>query len=150
MNQEIMWRRPIFGHGSATTVRTKPGLLEYRFHFFYWDRAMFSWMMNDNLMSLSSLYSKKKIHWRNAFFFGKLIPLVSKLVPGIYKFWFDDPYLCILYQFIISSTNPLIPTVYWLLISGCLLWRDVVPYFWKEGYRSIPVLSFFYLQWSTR
>ena len=67
---------------------------------------------------------------------------------GIHKFWFDDPFFCLLYQIIILPTNPLIPTVHWLLIFGCLLRWVVVPYFLKEGYKSIPDLSFFYLQWT--
>ena len=92
-------------------------------------------------MCLSSLHSKKSIE--GMLFSGILIPYPSKLVSGIHKYWFDDPYFCLLYPFIISSTNALISTVYWLLISGCLLRRDVVPYFSVEGYKSDPVLSFF-------
>ena len=98
-------------------------------------------MMNDNLMCLSSLHSKKSIE--GILFSGILIPEPGKLVSGIHKFWFDDPFFCLLYQFFISFTNALISTVYWLLISGCLLRGDVVPYFLVEGYKSDPVLSFF-------
>ena len=92
-------------------------------------------------MCLSSLHSKKSIE--GMLFSGILIPYPSKLVSGIHKYWFDDPYFCLLYPFIISSTNALISTVYWLLISGCLLRGDVVPYFLVEGYKFDPVLSFF-------
>ena len=92
-------------------------------------------------MCLSSLHSKISIE--GILFSGILIPEPSKLVCGIHKIWFDDPFFCLLYQFFISFTNALISTVYWLLISGCLLRGDVVPYFLVEGYKSDPVLSFF-------
>ena len=64
-------------------------------------------------------------------------------MSGIHIFLFLDPNLGSLCHFIFSSTNPLIPIVYWLQIYGRLLRGDVVPYFLKEGYKSIPVLSFF-------
>ena len=104
-------------------------------------------MMNNNLMCLSSLHSKISIE--GILFSGILIPEPSKLVCGIHKIWFDDPFFCLLYQFFISFSNAIISTVYWLLISGCLLRGDVVPYFLVEGYKSDPVLSFFnYSAWS--
>ena len=66
-----------------------------------------------------------------------------KLVSGIHIFLFLDPNLGYFCPFIFSSTNALIPTVYWLQIYGRLLRGDVVPFFLEEGYKSIPVLSFF-------
>ena len=107
----------------------------------------YSVFMNDewhfNVFVFPALKKKGRKHIEGMLFSGILIPYSSKLVSGTHKIWFDDPYFCLLYQFIISSTNPLISTVYWLLISWCLLRGDLVPYFWKEGYKSIPVLSFF-------